>query len=115
MGKVKTPYDVVRTALRGIPEVEEATSWGCPAWKTRGKMFACAPANKSAEPDSLVVRIAFDRRAELLAEAPETYYITDHYAGYTGVLVRLAKVDQTVLRDLLLGAMRFVATTTKKR
>jgi hypothetical protein len=113
MGKAKAPYDAVRAALAGIPDVEESTSWGCPAWKTGGKMFACAPSNKSAEPDSLVVRIAFDRRAELLAEAPETYYITDHYAGYTGVLVRLAKVDQAALHDLLLGAMRFVAA--KKR
>ena len=90
MGKAKLPYDVVREALHGIPGVEEGTSWGCPSWKTGGKMFACAPSNKSAEPDSLVVRIAFDRRAELLADAPETYYITDHYGGYTGVLVLLA-------------------------
>jgi len=114
MGKAKAPYDAVRDALRGIPGVEEATSWGCPAWKTGGKMFACAPSNKSADPDSLVVRIAFDRRAELLAEAPETYYITDHYAGYTGVLVRLAKVDKAALHDLLVGAMRFVAAKKKR-
>ena len=114
MGKAQLPYDSVRDALSGIPDVEEATSWGAPAWKTGGKMFACAPTNRSAEPGSLVVRIAFDRRAELLAEAPETYYITDHYAGYTGVLVRLAKVDQTALRDLLIGAMKFVAAKKKR-
>jgi hypothetical protein len=108
MGKAKSPYDVVRAALAGVPGVEEGTAWGCPAWKTHGKGFACGASNKSAEPDSLVVRIAMDRRAELLAEAPETYYITDHYAGYTGVLVRLRTVDQEALRDLLLGAMRFV-------
>ena len=77
-------------------------------------MFACAPSNRSAEPDSLVVRIGLDRRAELLAEAPETYYITDHYAGYTGVLVRLAKVEKDALHDLLCGAMRFVATKKKR-
>jgi hypothetical protein len=37
------------------------------------------PANRSAEPASLVVRVDFDDRAELLAAAPDVYYVTDHY------------------------------------
>jgi len=59
-----------------------------------------------------MIRVDFDRRAELLAEAPDVYYLTPHYADYPAVLVRLSKVNKDVLRDLLGGALRFV--TTKK-
>ncbi len=43
----------------------------------------------------------FDDRAELLAADPDVYYLTDHYVGYNGVLVRLSHVNPDVLRDLL--------------
>ena len=52
--------------------------------------------------------IDFDDRAELLAAAPDVYYVTDHYVGYTAVLVRLSRVRQDVLRDLLGMAHKFV-------
>jgi hypothetical protein len=41
--------------------------------------MACGPTHRSAEPGSLVVRVGFDDRAELLAAAPDVYYVTDHY------------------------------------
>jgi hypothetical protein len=41
---------------------------------------------------SLVVRISLEERAELIAAAPDIYYVTDHYLGYPGVLVRLSRV-----------------------
>ena len=48
----------------------------------------------------------------MLAEAPDTYYITDHYAGYNAVLVRLSRVNPEVLRDLLAMACKFLAAKT---
>src|SRR5580700_4452454 len=91
-----------------LPGVEEGTAYGLPALKVHGKLLACIPSNRSAEPDSLVVRVDFDDRAELLAADPEVYYVTDHYVGYTGVLVRLSRVEPDVLRDLLGMAYKFV-------
>ena len=38
------------------------TTWGQPALKVRGKMFVCIAGNKSAEPNSLVVRMDFAAR-----------------------------------------------------
>jgi len=76
-------------------------------------MFAGIPVNKSVEPDSLVVYIDFDSRSELLAEAPEVYYLRDHYKDYPVVLLRLNRVDSDALRDLLRGAWQFVGSTTK--
>ena len=66
------------------------------------------PAHRSAEPGSLVVRLGFDDRAELLAAAPDVYYVTDHYLDYSAVLVRLSRATPDVLRDLLGMAHKFV-------
>ena len=88
--------------------MEVATAFGVPALKVKGKLLACVPANRSAEPDSLVVRIDFDDRAELLAADPSAYYVTDHYLGYTAVLVRLPRINSDMLRDLLASAHKFV-------
>ena len=98
-----------------LPGVEQATSFGASALKVNGKMFAGTPINKSAEPDSLGIRVDFDRRAELLAADPDTYYITPHYKDYPTVLVRLSRVDEDILRDLLKMAHRFVSQSAKKK
>ncbi len=107
--------DTVRKIALTLPGVEECITWGVPTFKVHGKLMACVPANRSAEPNSLVVRVDFDDRAALLSEAPDVYYITDHYAGYTGVLVRLARVSPDVLRDLLAMAHKFVSRQAKSR
>jgi hypothetical protein len=70
--------------------------------------LACVPAHRSAEANSLVVRVDFEERADLLATAPDVYYVTDHYVGCTAVLVRLSQVNPGMLRDLLGMAHKFV-------
>jgi hypothetical protein len=78
-------------------------------------MFACVPSHRSAEPDSLAVRIDFDQRDELIAAEPDTYYLKEHYVGYPCVLVRLSRIRHDALKDLLLIAWRFVSTTSGKQ
>ena len=104
----KINFDTVRKIALRLPGVEASTAWGAPALKVRGKLLACVPTHRSAEPNSLVVRVGFDDRAELLAAAPDIYYVTDHYLGYTAVLVRLSRVTPDVLRDLLGMVHKFV-------
>jgi hypothetical protein len=113
MPKRKVTFDAVRKIALGLPGAEESTAYGSPAFKVHGKMFAGIPVNKSVEPDSLAVYIDFDQRAELLAEAPEVYYLRDHYKDYPVVLLRLNRVDADALRDLLRGAWQFVSAATK--
>jgi hypothetical protein len=36
-------------------------------------MFTCVPTHRSAEPDSLAIRLDFDQRDELIAADPATY------------------------------------------
>ncbi len=57
----------------------------------------------------------FDDRAELLAADPDVYYVTDHYVGYTAVLVRLSRVNPGMLRDLLGMAYKFVTRNAAPR
>jgi hypothetical protein len=108
MPKTKINFDDVRDIGLALPDVELSTAYGAPALKVRGKLLACIPSNRSAEPGSLLVRVDQDDRAELLAEAPDVYYVTDHYVGYNGVLVRLSRINRDMLRDLLGAAHKFV-------
>jgi len=108
MPKGAIDFDTVRNIGLALPGVEESTAYGFPALKIHGKLLACVPANRSAEPGSLVVRVDFDDRAELLAAAPDVYYVTDHYVDHYAVLVRLRHATPDVLRDLLGMAYKFV-------
>jgi hypothetical protein len=121
--QVKTPkkhgstidFDPVRKIGLALPGVEASTAYGSPALKIRGKLLACVPTHRSAEPGSLAVRVGFDDRAELLAAAPDVYYVTDHYLNYSAVLVRLSRVTPDVLRDLLGMAHKFVTASDAGR
>jgi hypothetical protein len=115
MAKSDGDFDMVRKIGRSFPSVEESTCFGQPALKISGRMFACMASHRSAEPGSLVVLVDFLRREELLAEAPDVYYVTDHYVDHPSVLVRLAKVQPDILRGLLAGALQFLQAQRRKR
>lgn len=104
----------VREIGVALPGVEVGTAYGSPALRVEGKMFACIAIHRSAEPDSLAIRIPFDQRDELMAADPATYYVTEHYVNYPCVLVRLGRVHQDALPDLLRMAWTFVSTTAKR-
>ncbi len=98
----KVNYETVRRIALAFPNVEEGMSYGTPALKVKGKLFV----RLREDPDSLVIKMPFDQREELMAADPATYYITDHYREYEWMLVRLSKVSADALRDLLHVAYR---------
>ncbi len=106
-------FDLVRKLALELPGVEESSAYGARAFKVHGKLLACTPVNRSAEPGSLAVRVDINDRAHLLVEAPSAYYVTDHYVPYPMVLVRLARVTPDVLRDLLRMSHKFVTAKSK--
>lgn len=114
MPRKEAGFDVVRRMGLALPDVEAGTAYGSPALTVRGEMFACLAVHRSAEPNTLAVRIDFDQRDELISEEPSTYYLTDHYVNYPYVLVRLARIRQDALRDLLSMGSRFVSTTSSR-
>jgi hypothetical protein len=111
--KTVSGFAAVAAAGAALPDVEVTTTWGVPALKVRGKMFVCMAAHKSAEPDTLVVRMDLAQRDALIEEDPATYYLKEHYVGYPCVLVRLSRVHPDALRDLVLTAYRFVNATPR--
>jgi hypothetical protein len=108
MRRTTVNFDTVRSIGLALPSVEETTGYGQPALKVHGKLLACVPTHRSAEPDSLVVKVDFDDRAELLAADPHVYYVTEHYVPYPTVLVRLSRINPDALRDLIGMAYKFV-------
>jgi len=104
-------FDTVRKIALALENVEESTSYGTPAFKVRGALVA----RLHQDGCSLVVRMGFEERAELMAADPDTYYITDHYLNYPWVLVRLSRVRPDALRDLLGGARRLAAAEQRRK
>jgi hypothetical protein len=115
MARGKINFDTVRSIALELPGVADSTAYGNLALKAHGKLLACVPTHRSAEPGSLVVKVDLNDRAQLLAEAPDVYYVTEHYVGYPSVLVRLSRVDADVLRDLLRMAYKFVTRKAAPR
>ena len=107
-------FDTVRKIGIALPNVVDAKAYGARALKLNGKLLAFVPVNKSAEADCIVVRVGFERRAQLLREHPETYYVTDHYARHPTVLVRLGQITRKDLQQLLHEAWRFESMPSKR-
>jgi hypothetical protein len=83
-----TGFKAVEAIGRTLPDVEITTTWGSPALKA-------------------------DRDA-LIEDDPDIYYLKDHYVGYPCVLARLSRIRRDALRDLVVGAHRFMTAKGRK-
>jgi hypothetical protein len=102
MKKSRVTYNTVCDIALKLPHVEEGTSYGTRALKVKGKLMV----RLREDGETIVLRMPFESREQLMADDPETYFITDHYRDYEWVLVRFSKVSEAALRDLLQGAHR---------
>jgi len=101
-------FDDVREIALSMPEVSETTSWGMPTFKAVKTTFAVEPHPRpDVEPSSLGVPMSFEERARQLASRPDVYYLTDHWAKYPGVLVRLTSIERDELREILSAAWHY--------
>jgi hypothetical protein len=100
-----TEHDVRRVAM-SLPETSEKPYNRRPAFRVRDKLFI----RVHELPDTLFVRCAeVEERDELLTAEPEKYFITPHYEGYPGLLVRLGAVDLEELTELVTDSWRVCA------
>lgn len=95
----------VRELALALPDAEEGTSYGTPAFKVRGKLFA----RLREEGDVLVLKVDMDERDALMRSTPDTFFITPHYEKWPMVLVRLPNVDREELGELLADSWRIAA------
>jgi hypothetical protein len=97
-------FDSVRKVLSSLEGVEEKSIHGSPALYVRGKLLVCPAIHKSAEPNSIVLSLSTQMRSSLLKADPRVYYITEHYAKYTKVLVRLDRIHDKALQEVLISS-----------
>lgn len=90
---------------RTLPGVSESTSYGTPALKVKGKLFA----RLQEDGETLVLRMDSVNRDFLLHDEPNLFFLTDHYVNYPWILLRLTRVTMKRLRELLEDARRLAA------
>jgi len=105
----------VRAIATKLPNVEEGTTFGFPAFKVKGKLLAWFPKKKEVEPGSLAVRVSILERDHRILANPKVFYVTPHYRDYTAVLARIEHLSSAALSELLESAYEFVATPPKRR
>jgi hypothetical protein len=92
-GRMASEGDV-RRICREFPGVDERPSWGRPAWFGRTLMARMWEAG--------VLTVKTEEREALAATEPETYFWTPHHERSPQlVLVRLGRIDDVELRELL--------------
>lgn len=94
-----------------LPGVELGTSYGTPALKVKGKLFA----RLHDDGETLVLRTTSINREYLLATWPKVFHLTDHYRDYPWVLVRLKMISKARLAEALSDAWELVATAKLKQ
>ena len=92
-----------------LPETEESTSYGTPALKVKGKLFA-----RLREEGDVLAVYTDDKEGQMAADA-SVYFSTPHYDGYPMVLVRLPKISERELREVLTDAWRMKAPPAVRR
>jgi hypothetical protein len=103
MGKAKklqrglVTSETVRQLALALPEAQEGSSYGTPAFRVRGKLFA----RLHQSGDSVVVKIDPAERTMRMRADPKAFYITDHYINYPLMLVRFSAVRREDLSELL--------------
>jgi hypothetical protein len=106
--------DVRRLAL-SLPETEEASSYGQPAWKVRGKTFVWErPLRKSdlkalgdTAPDGPILGARVEHlvaKEALLADGGDAFFTTPHFDGYPAVLVQLERIGVEDLEEVVTEA-----------
>ncbi|WP_428310027.1 MmcQ/YjbR family DNA-binding protein [Hydrocarboniphaga sp.] len=105
-GAAATRWRKLLVLAQRFPGVEESTSYNTPALKVKGRLIARL---RSEAEGALALYCDFVDREMLLQAAPDAFFITDHYANYPMILVRLDKVLPSALPELIEKAWRMRA------
>jgi hypothetical protein len=80
-----------------LPDVAMASFYGTPCPKVNGKAFV----SPGREPDSFHVMSTHDEKAVLIETDPDTFWQTDHYRNWPGLLVRYGASDPDRVRTVI--------------
>jgi len=97
--------------IMALPGAERSTAHGQPCWRVAGKFFT-----RLRSDESLALDVGSIERRDMLVEMePGTFHLTDHYRGYSYVLIRIAKVDQAWLEAELAARWRKAAPAALRK
>jgi len=97
----------VRAIAQAFPGVTEHLVFGTPTLKVGKRFLACIA---KIDPDTLCIKVPDQcERAYFLDAKPEIYYLTDHYANFECLLVRMLLADPDEVRSLFEQAWRAYA------
>jgi hypothetical protein len=113
--KHRPPEARVRAIVATLPDVEEGTTFGAPAFKVGGKAFAWFPKKKEVDPGSLGVRMSILEREHRIAGATDRFYVTPHYHDYDAVLARVELMPDVELRELLESGYEYMTVTKRAK
>ena len=94
--------EVIALCEAELPEVERSTSYGTPALKVKGKLFA----RLKEDGQRIAIFVDFMEREAMTQENPDTYIVTDHYRDWPMMLVDLDAVPDDELREVLIESWR---------
>jgi hypothetical protein len=108
-------WDEVRRIALSLPETREELRRGLMFWVVRDKQFAWErPLRQSdlealgdAAPDGPILGARVEHlvaKEALIADDSDVYFTTPHFDGYPAVLVRLEKIAEEELRELIVEA-----------
>jgi len=108
-------WDDVRRIALALPETEERSAYGNPAWRVRGKLFVWERPLRPREVEELGERAPegpiLGARVEhlmakeaLLADNPAVYFTTPHFDGHASVLIRLDRIELPELEEAIAEA-----------
>lgn len=100
-----------RKIAQSFPGVYEKPSYGTPAFFVGKKLFVQVGSHKRK--DIMLLTQTMEERDHLIGADPGTFYITDHFKNYKGLLARIDKLDAPTFRALL--ERRFAAIAAKSR
>lgn len=90
-------WQTVREIAGALPGAEESTTYGQPAFKVGGKLFAWLSPDRAAE-GALAVRVDPGEK-DLLLAGGAAYFETPHYDGHPIILVDLDRVTSRELAE----------------
>jgi hypothetical protein len=102
-------YATVRELALALPDVIDSSTLRGIGFKVRGKLLACKAIHRSAEPETLMVRVGATDRDRLIAADAAVFYLTPHYLVNASVLVRLQHVSRKTLQAVLALGCQFVS------
>lgn len=94
-----------------LPGAERAPYFNHEAVKLRGKAFV----SPGREPDSFHVMSPHEEKSVLIETDPDTFWQTDHYRNWPGLLVRYGTEEGERIADVIRRAWWDRATATARK